>query len=133
MRSSAIRYLNSIADAKALAEKPFDKAISHYRSKEKDNPTAAELTDEKRRLFGRRLLGTWRFPKYSVPLYSDGTAGPDRSWTLENAGMVIFHRTLAAPKGVWVDKGVIGVTGKTCQIKNQLGHVKNGVLLDPAK
>ena len=37
-----------------------------------------------------------------------------------------------APKGVWVDVGIIEVSGKECQIKNQKGTVKNGVLVNPS-
>jgi hypothetical protein len=138
MRSSAVLYLNSLADAKKKAEKPFDKAIAYYRTKAKDSATATEITDEKQKLLGRRLLATWTFTHnqsgtYTVPLYSDGTAGPNRSWTLDDIGMVIRHRTQAAPQGCWVDNGVIDLSGKTCEIKNQLGHVKKGVLSNPEK
>ena len=138
MRRSAVLYLNSLADAKTKAEKPFDKAITYYRTKAKDSATATELTDEKQKLLGRRLLATWtfthsQFGTYSVPMYSDGSAGPNKSWTLDDAGMVIRHRTQAAPQGCWVDKGAIDLSGKTCEIKNQLGHVKKGVLSDPDK
>lgn len=136
MRSDAKIYLKSFADSKAKAEKPFDKAITHYRNKAKDTTTATELADEKQKLLGRRLLGTWTFthpnlPSYSVPIYSDGAAGPNRNWDFDDDGIVIRHRTQSAPQGVWVDKGVIEPSGKICEIKNQIGQVKKGALSNP--
>ena len=136
MRDSAVRYLNSIASARKKAGKPFEKAISHYRTKRKDNDTAGQIADEKEKLLGAKLLGTWTFTHkefgtYAVPLYSDGTAGPNKSWTLDEAGIVIRHRTQAAPQGCWIDKGIIEYSGKTCEIKNQAGHVKKGSLANP--
>ncbi len=133
MRSSAVLYLNTLAATKEKAEKPFDKAISHYRNKAKDSVTANGVAEEKQKLLGRRLLGTWTFPGFAVPFYSDGTAGPNRSWTLDDTGLVILHRTQMAPKGCWVDKGVIELSGKACEIKNQLGHVKKGVWSNPVE
>jgi len=132
MRDGAIRYLKSLGAITIKAEKSFDEAIEFYQTEEGDGDAADNVRELRREKIGRKLIGTWNFPGYSVPLYNDGTAGPDRIWSLYPNRMVIRHKTQKAPKGVWVDVGIIEVSGKECQIKNQKGTVKNGVLVNPS-
>jgi hypothetical protein len=135
MRAAAQEYLRAAAAARSAPARAFDRAIDHH-TRANEIERAKEYVADKRAVLERRVVAVWDYTWANGKtdrwqLYADGTFSGGTSWSFTGDTVTFTGLSPTLPGGRWVDVCKVGQSGRTLSGKNQLGHIKFGVLVLP--